>query len=105
MDDVTSLVVSATEHNHPPSSTRVQLAVALQRMRTQALETDATPLAIRQQLIASVDAEVAKLLPSESCMRRNILRRRTQAAAAASRGSRTRKKAANKSVSRKTRAS
>ena len=83
VDDVTSIVVRATEHNHPASSAKVRLASALHRMRVQALETDDTPLAIRQQLFATVDPEVAKLLPSEPSMRRVIQRQRQRATAAA----------------------
>ena len=82
VDDVTSIVVRATEHNHPASSAKVRLASALHRMRVQALETDDTPLAIRQQLFATVDPEVAKLLPSEPSMRRVIQRQRQRASAA-----------------------
>ena len=48
-------------------------------MRLLAVETDDTPLAIRQQLFATVDADVAKLLPSEDSMRKAIARKRQKA--------------------------
>ena len=79
MNDVTSIVISASKHDHPPSSSKVRLARALHRMRVLAVETDDTPLAIRQQLFATVDADVAKLLPSEDSMRKAIARKRQKA--------------------------
>ena len=76
-DDVTSVVALTTKHNHPSSAVKVGLARAHVLLHKQATETDATPLAIRQQVMASVDAEVAKALPSDASMRRLIRRKRS----------------------------
>ena len=62
-DDVTSIVVRATQHNHPPSGTKIRRLNALQRLRTEIASTDASPLELRQR-IASADPEVASALPS-----------------------------------------
>ena len=75
-DDVTSVVALTTKHNHPSSAVKVGLARAQELLYKQALETDATPLSIRQQVFASVDPEVAKMLPSDSAMSRTIHRKR-----------------------------
>ena len=73
-DDVTSVVALTTKHNHSSSAVKVGLARAQELLYKQALETDATPLSIRQQVFASVDPEVAKMLPSDSAMSRTIHR-------------------------------
>ena len=73
-DDLTSIVVRATQHDHPPSPASVKVHYALAQLRRKALESDASALMLRQQLFTAVEPEVAALLPSESGMRRYINR-------------------------------
>ena len=74
-NDVTSIITKTfKEHNHPPSPANVRLYDAYEKLRHQALQTNASPMAISQQLLASVDPEVAAILPSRSSMERNICR-------------------------------
>ena len=71
-DDVTSVVVRATEHNHPPSAVNVKLYDAIDSLRHQAMDTDLTGMQLRQQLLRTVDPEVAKILPTVTNMSRFI---------------------------------
>ena len=79
-DDVTSIVkVSPAPHSHPPSAAKVRLYDAMESLRQQALESDASPLALRQKLFASIERDVAALLPSAQNMARLVSRWRNKA--------------------------
>ena len=74
-DDVTSIVIKvANEHNHAPASVDIRLYDAMERLRQQALQTNVFPMTLRLQLLASVDPEVAAILPSKGAMARCINR-------------------------------
>ena len=73
-DDVTSIVVKATGHTHPPSPASVKVYDAVAHLRRKALESDASALTLRQQLFTAVEPEVAALLPSVESMTRCINR-------------------------------
>ena len=70
-DDVTSVVVSATEHTHPPAPSRVRLYVAMHRLRTRPLDANVTPLLLRQQ-VANEFPDIADQLPSLDGFRKRI---------------------------------
>ena len=77
-DDITSIVVRASAHKHPPTPARVRLYEAMARLRQQVLTTDAPPGSIRQQLLASVDPEVAAMLPGAETMKRTMRKQRAR---------------------------
>ena len=80
-DDVTSIVMAtpSAPHSHPPSAAKVKLYATMESLRQQALESNASPLALRQKLFASIEPDVAALLPSVQNMARLIHRWRQKA--------------------------
>ena len=78
-NDVTSVVKSFERHSHPPSATSVKLYEALERLHQQALESNASPFLLRQQLLSAVEPEVAALLPSTAGVARRVVRWRQKA--------------------------
>ena len=76
--DVTSVVISTGEHNHPGrSDAELQLYLAVARMRKLADESTLTPLAIYQQVQRTLDPEVANKLPPMTSFRNQVYRRRS----------------------------
>ena len=75
-DDSASIFIRHTEHNHPGSEARITRDRVLQQLYAEAAFTDETPLSIHQRLLASVDEDVAALMPSFQALSRTISRKR-----------------------------
>ena len=63
--DVTSVVISVSEHNHPGrSDVEMRLFCAIARMRKLADQSRLPSLEVRQKIFATLDPEVAAIFPS-----------------------------------------
>ena len=79
--DVTSVVISATEHKHPASDAKARLVCIMNQVRKLVDETDMSGLAIRQKIFATLDPEVAAICPSQNLIQQLVYRRRKAAKA------------------------
>ena len=80
-DDSASILVKYLRHNHPGSAVKVARERALEKVYAEAVDSDEPPLSIHQRLLASVDKDVAAIMPSLQALSVAINRRRKAKAA------------------------
>ena len=75
-NDSASIFLKHTEHNHPGSEARITRERVLQQLYADVAHSDEPPLSIHQRLLASVDNDVAAIMPSLKALSRTICRKR-----------------------------
>ena len=74
--DSASILIKYTEHNHPVCDARIIRDRVLQKMCADVIHSNEPVSSIHQRLLASVDKDVAALMPSRKALSRLIQRRR-----------------------------